>query len=70
MADHRCPTSEQAALAMVLIIAGKDSADKALCKGLSLFSRKFKVQHYLTFDPDIQCNKCLAFGHHTSKYTV
>ncbi|RPA97491.1 hypothetical protein L873DRAFT_1598119, partial [Choiromyces venosus 120613-1] len=59
----------KAASAMVLTIAGKDSTDKALSKGLSLFGRKFKVQRYLTFGPDTQCNKCLAFGHHTSQCT-
>jgi hypothetical protein len=46
---------------------GKDSATKAITSGLSLFGRKFKVQKYLTFGPDTQCNNCLAFGHHTSK---
>ncbi|RPA93570.1 hypothetical protein L873DRAFT_1650780, partial [Choiromyces venosus 120613-1] len=74
---HRLPrwlTTEaqcqnKAASAMVLTIAGKDSTDKALSKGLSLFSRKFNIQHYLTFGPDTQCNKCLAFGHHTSQCT-
>ncbi|RPA96848.1 hypothetical protein L873DRAFT_1693412, partial [Choiromyces venosus 120613-1] len=57
---------DKATLAMVLTIAGKDSTDKALSKDLSLFGRKFMVQHYLTFGPDTQCNKCLAFGHHTA----
>ncbi|RPB01378.1 hypothetical protein L873DRAFT_1677349, partial [Choiromyces venosus 120613-1] len=59
----------KAASAMVLTITGKDSTDKALSKGLSLFGRKFKIQHYLAFGPDTQCNKCLAFGHHTSQCT-
>ncbi|RPA96855.1 hypothetical protein L873DRAFT_1636149, partial [Choiromyces venosus 120613-1] len=59
----------KAASAMVLTIASKDSIDKALSKGLSLFGRKFKVQRFLTFGPDTQCNKCLAFGHHTSQCT-
>ncbi|RPA90359.1 hypothetical protein L873DRAFT_1577634, partial [Choiromyces venosus 120613-1] len=60
---------DKAASAMVLTIASKDSTDKALSNGLSLFGRKFKVQGYLTFGPDTQCNKCLAFGHHTAQYT-
>ena len=34
----------KSASAMVLTIAGKDSTDKALSRGLSLFGRKFKVQ--------------------------
>ncbi|RPB01376.1 hypothetical protein L873DRAFT_1642822, partial [Choiromyces venosus 120613-1] len=59
----------KAASAMVLTIASKDSTDKALSKGLSLFGRKFKVQCYLAFGPDTQCNKCLAFDHHTSQCT-
>ncbi|RPA94019.1 hypothetical protein L873DRAFT_1793301 [Choiromyces venosus 120613-1] len=54
---------------MVLTIVGKDSTDKALNTGLSLFGRKFKVQGYLTCGPDNQCNICLAFGHHTSQCT-
>ncbi|RPA94016.1 hypothetical protein L873DRAFT_1703115, partial [Choiromyces venosus 120613-1] len=59
----------KAASAMVLIIAGKDCSDKVLSKGLSLFGRKFNVQGYLTFGPDSQCNKCLAFGPHTGQCT-
>ncbi|RPA92877.1 hypothetical protein L873DRAFT_1708265, partial [Choiromyces venosus 120613-1] len=59
----------KAALAMVLTIAGKDSTDKALSKGLSFFGRKFKVQRYLTFGLDTQCNKYLAFSHHTTQCT-
>ncbi|RPA90358.1 hypothetical protein L873DRAFT_1718088, partial [Choiromyces venosus 120613-1] len=58
---------DKAASAMVLTIAGKDSTDMVLSKGLSLFDRKFKVQRYLTFGPDTQCNKYLAFGHHTAQ---
>ncbi|RPA97499.1 hypothetical protein L873DRAFT_1790861 [Choiromyces venosus 120613-1] len=45
---------DKAASAMILTIASKDSIEKALSKGLSLFSRKFKVEHYLIFGPDIQ----------------
>ncbi|RPA89081.1 hypothetical protein L873DRAFT_1723344, partial [Choiromyces venosus 120613-1] len=60
---------DKAASAMVLIIAGKDSPDKALSQGLSLFGKKFKVQHYLTFGTDTQCNKYLTFGHHTAQCT-
>jgi len=37
---------------MVLTIAGKDAATKAITSGLSLFGRNFKVQKYLTFGPD------------------
>ncbi|RPA94013.1 hypothetical protein L873DRAFT_1657915, partial [Choiromyces venosus 120613-1] len=59
----------KAASAMVLTITGKDSTEKALSKGHSLFGRKFKVQGYLTFSPDTQYNKYLAFGHHTSQST-
>ncbi|RPB00732.1 hypothetical protein L873DRAFT_1679543, partial [Choiromyces venosus 120613-1] len=57
------------ASAMVLTIASKDSTDEALSKGLSLFGRKFKVQYYLTFGADTQCNKYLAFFHHSSQCT-
>src|SRR5437899_6335977 len=60
---------DKAASAMVLTIAGKDSTEKALSRGLSLFGKKFKVQRYLTFGPDSQCTKCLAFGHHPSQCT-
>ncbi len=60
---------DKAASAMVLTIAGKDSTDKALSRGLSLFGRRFKVQRYLSFGPDTQCTKCLAFGHHPSQCT-
>jgi hypothetical protein len=60
---------DKTASAMVLTIAGKDSADKALNRGLSLFGRKFKVNKYLSFGPDSQCTKCLAFGHHPSQCT-
>src|SRR5437879_13762047 len=60
---------DKAASAMVLTIAGKDSTEKALSRGLSLFGKKFKVQRYLTFGPDSQCTKCLAFGHHPSQST-
>ncbi|RPA93571.1 hypothetical protein L873DRAFT_1704833, partial [Choiromyces venosus 120613-1] len=59
----------KAASAMVLTIASQGSTDKTLSKGLSLISRKFKVQRYLAFGPDNQWNKCLAFGHHTSQCT-
>ena len=58
---------DKAASAMVLTIAGKDATDNALSRGLSLFGKKFKVQRYLTFGPDSQCTKCLAFGHHPSQ---
>jgi len=61
--------SKKSASTMVLTILGKDAATKAISTGLSIFGRKFKVQKYLTFGPDTQCNKCLAFGHHTSKCT-
>src|SRR5437660_2646484 len=60
---------DKAASAMVLTIAGKDSTEKALSRGLSLFGKKFKVQRYLSFGPDSQCTKCLAFGHHSSQCT-
>src|SRR5205807_2628990 len=43
---------DKAASAMVRTIAGKDSTEKALSRGLSLFGKKFKVQRYLTFGPD------------------
>src|SRR5437588_5228179 len=58
---------DKAASGMVLTIAGKDSTEKALSRGLSLFGKKFKVQRYLSFGPDSQCTKCLAFGHHPSQ---
>src|SRR5437588_466135 len=60
---------DKAASAMVLTIAGKDSTEKALSRGLSLLGKKFKVQRYLSFGPDSQCTKCLAFGHHPSQCT-
>ena len=59
--------SQKSASTMVLTIAGKEAADKAISSGLSLFGKKFKVQKYLTFGPDTQCSKCLAFGHHTTR---
>jgi hypothetical protein len=59
--------TKKAASTMVLTIAGKEAADKAIASGLSLFGKKFKVQKYLTFGPDTQCSKCLAFGHHTTR---
>src|SRR5437879_1705084 len=58
---------QKSASTMVLTIAGKEAADKAISSGLSLFGKKFKVQKYLTFGPDTQCSKCLAFGHHTTR---
>jgi hypothetical protein len=61
--------SKKSASTMVLTIAGKEAADKAISSGLSLFGKKFKVQKYLTFGPDTQCNNCLAFGHHPTRCT-
>src|SRR5437879_10038566 len=63
--DAQC--QDKAASAMVLTKIGRDATDKALSRGLSLFGKKFKVQRYLTFGPDSQCTKCLAFGHHPSQ---
>ncbi|RPB04564.1 hypothetical protein L873DRAFT_1636803, partial [Choiromyces venosus 120613-1] len=60
---------DKAASAMVLTLASKDSLVKALSKVLSLFGRQFKVQHYLTFSPDTQYNKYMAFSHHTAQCT-
>jgi len=39
---------------MVLTISGQDAATKTITTGLSIFCRKFKVQKYLTFEPDTQ----------------
>ncbi|RPB02243.1 hypothetical protein L873DRAFT_1802177 [Choiromyces venosus 120613-1] len=54
---------------MVITLVGKDATEKVLRSGLSLFGRKFKVQHYLSFGPDTQCSRCLAFGHYRTKCT-
>jgi hypothetical protein len=54
---------------MVLTTAGKDTPDKALSRGLSLFGRMFMVQIYLSSGPDTQCSKRLAFCHYTSQCT-
>ncbi|RPB01377.1 hypothetical protein L873DRAFT_1803959 [Choiromyces venosus 120613-1] len=54
---------------MVLTLVGKDATEKVLRSGLSLFGRKFKAQRYLSFGPDTQCSRCLAFGHHPTQCT-
>ncbi|RPA96854.1 hypothetical protein L873DRAFT_1810950 [Choiromyces venosus 120613-1] len=52
---------------MVITLVGKVATEKLLRSGLSLFGRKFKVQHYQSFGPDTQCCRCLAFGHHPTQ---
>ncbi|RPA91211.1 hypothetical protein L873DRAFT_1819785, partial [Choiromyces venosus 120613-1] len=54
---------------MVITLVGKDATERILRSGLSLFGRKFKAQHYLSFSPDSQCSRCLAFGHHPTQCT-
>ncbi|RPA97421.1 hypothetical protein L873DRAFT_1920021, partial [Choiromyces venosus 120613-1] len=54
---------------MVITLVGKDSTEKVLRSGLSLFGRKFKAQCYLSFGPDTQCSRCQAFGHHPTQCT-
>src|SRR5437660_1512419 len=59
--------SQNSASTMLLTIAGKEAADKAIASGLSLFGKKFQFQQSLVLGPDSICSKCLAFGHHTTR---
>ncbi|RPB01373.1 hypothetical protein L873DRAFT_1803948 [Choiromyces venosus 120613-1] len=54
---------------MVITLVGKDTTEKVLRSGLSLFGRKFKAKCYLSFGPDTQCSRCLAFSHHPTQCT-
>ncbi|RPA88876.1 hypothetical protein L873DRAFT_1584835, partial [Choiromyces venosus 120613-1] len=59
----------KAGSAMIITLIGKDTTEKVLRSGLSLSGRKFKAQHYLSFGPDTQCSRWLAFGHHPTQCT-
>ncbi|RPB04738.1 hypothetical protein L873DRAFT_1798511, partial [Choiromyces venosus 120613-1] len=54
---------------MVITLVGKDTTEKVLRTGLSLFRRKFKAQHYLSFSCDTQFSRCLTFGYHPTQCT-
>ncbi|RPA91292.1 hypothetical protein L873DRAFT_1582079, partial [Choiromyces venosus 120613-1] len=60
---------DKAASAMVITLVGKDTTEKVLRSSLSLFGRKLKAQRYLSFGPDTQCSRCLAFNHHPTQCT-
>ncbi|RPA96853.1 hypothetical protein L873DRAFT_1588936, partial [Choiromyces venosus 120613-1] len=55
---------EKAASAMIITLVGKDTTEKVLRSSLSLFGKKFNVKYYMSFGPNIQCSRCLAFSHH------
>ncbi|RPA98030.1 hypothetical protein L873DRAFT_1790556 [Choiromyces venosus 120613-1] len=70
----RCLTTEtqwkeKVVSAIVITLVGKDTTEKVLSSSLSLFSRMFKSQCYLSIGPNTECSRYLAFDHHSTQST-
>src|SRR5437868_2953358 len=67
MAHHRSPALPEISIHHGSHYSGQRSSRQSHLIWPLPFRKKFKVQKYLTFGPDTQCSKCLAFGHHTTR---